>query len=413
MKNIKLTFLLLIAFYFSFHFVIPAVCYWKLGYVSTYNANVLDFQSMRIGFLLNFTSLFVGGIAIAVTPTKKIVPPVWKEKNSLIFLLLSLFFTVGVFLTNLDFFDSLKTSLTRHDYWVFGEMFFNLDFYILFAMTYSFNFISESQLFYVFIKILSAARSAPLVLFHYGMCSIASPVAIKYRKKIIVYLVISFAFSIFGFNWATKIRNEKITGEIVTNQPMGHRLSQTVTVSHQLFYQILGRISYLENAMLPIHFKDDPKRSEIFKNKYSFKRQMELFINNIVPGDIFEFDVYPNQYYRAAFMNMSVAQAKEFYTSVNLTLPVYFYMYSNFVVSCLASSVVIWIYFVVTSAFFKLHPLLGMGWLATFYPGLLTFFDFVMIGKALVLIAISTGLFLVLARINLRAILGRWGRVED
>lgn len=412
-KNLKFTFILLIFFYFSFHFILPSVFFWKFGYRGTYDPNVFDFPAMKTGFMLNFVSLLLGAIAILFTPIKSMEKPIWKEKNSLLFLILSLFFTMGVFLTNNNYHDALKTLYTRQDFWVLGEMFFNIDIYILFAMTYSFNFISESQLAYVFIKILAASRSAPLVLLHYGMCAFVSPIFKRYRNKYIVYLCISFLFAIFGFNWATKIRNEKITNEIA-NAPAIHTLVQkAAVVDNGLMYQIMGRVSYLENTMLPIHYKNDEARMAIFKDKYSPVRQIQLLINNVVPGNVFEFDVYPNQYFRAAFMDFTLKRALEFYTSINVTLPVYFYMYTNFYISCLLAAASIWLYFITTSTFFKVHPLLGMCWLVTFYPGLLTFFDIVTIGKSLVVLSISTGLFLFLAKIDLKKIIGSWGRVEQ
>lgn len=426
MKNFKITFIALLIFYFCFHFIGPSIFYWLVGYKETYRGDIVDYGAMTTGFLLNFASVLLGTLLILVTPLK--VNLNWKPKGSYLFLALSLFFTVGVMTTNLDYHEALKTLYTRSDYWVLGEMFFNLDFYLLFALTYSFNFITEISLVYVFLKIVAGARSAPLVLLHLGMVSFISPLAKRSYKKYVIYTVISFLFAVFGFNWATTLRNRGLVQEAIERQasidkekgitPLPQetppnetklltQVQSAATVSHRLVYQIVGRISYLENTMLPIYFKNtnNERAMKIFKDKYSPISQLKIFINNIVPGDIFEFDVYPNQYYRSAFMDFTLKRSKEFYTSINLTLPVYFYMYSNFVVSVLATGILIWVYFVGTVLVSRIHPLLAIVTTAAFYPGLLTFFDFVMIGKALIVSSLSVGLFLILAEVEARCAL--------
>lgn len=423
-------------FYFCFHFIGPSVFYWLAGYKETYRGDIIDYGAMTTGFLLNFASVLFGSVLILITPLKPSLNLNWKPRGSYLFLVVSLLFTVGVMATNLEYHEALKTLYTRKDYWVLGEMFFNLDFYLLFALTYSFNCISEVSLVYIFLKILAGSRSAPLVLLHMGMVSIVSPLAKKNYKKYIIYLVISFLFAVFGFNWATTLRNrglvqqaierqaaidkEKgITPVVIKFQPSEKELLTKVqsaaTISHGLIYQIIGRVSYLENTMLPIYFKNtnNERAMTIFKDKYSPINQFKIFINNIVPGDIFEFDVYPNQYYRSAFMEFPLNRSKEYYTSINLTLPVYFYMYTNFFISVLMGGVLIWMYFMGTILISTIHPLLGISATAIFYPGLLTFFDFVMIGKTLIVSVLSAGLFLILAEVEARCFLRFRGVPKD
>lgn len=414
-----------------FHFMLPSFFYWLLGYRATYQIDVFDIDAMKLGFLLNFFTMSLAIIAISFTPLKSIKNPTWKPKNSLIFLVLSLFFTIGSFVTNdYNYYQSLMTLYTRRDYWVLGEMFFNLDFYIIFAITYSFNFVSESSLVYIFIKTMAASRSAPLSLLHYGMCAIASPNFTHYRKKYSVFVCIALLFGVFGFNWATNIRDASRSTVVDPNyiKPLsttsgsssegitiGTQVNEAAVVNHAAIYKIMARISYLESVMLPIHYKNvnDKQRMTLFNEKYSPIKQLKLIINNLVPGDIFEFDVYPNQYYRAAFfIDFSTKRAKEFYTSINMTLPVYFYMYFSFWISCIAAAALIWLYFILTAVLFRVHPLLGVSLLATLYPGLLTFFDFVMIVKAIVVMCISAILYMGLARIDLSKFFGSWGRVE-
>ncbi len=93
--------------------------------------------------------------------------------------------------------------------------------------------------------------------------------------------------------------------------------------------QIAGRLSFLETSMLPIHYKDTNLSLDLFYDKYSIVHQIKLMIDALIPGNVFEQDVMPNQYYRAVFLGYSEEWVLDVYNSINLTLPVYLYMYFN------------------------------------------------------------------------------------
>ncbi len=398
MRNIKLLkiiFIVILSFYFLFHFVSPALFYWLRGYIGIYNPVIVDYESMQIAFMLNFFTVIIAIFLIWITPWKFRSDPKWTEVNSIFFLILSVIFTIGISVTSINFFEALKTVNTRNDYWVLGNMFFNLDFYILFAATSSFNFVVESSFFYMIIKILSGSRSAPLALLHLGACSFISPIFKKYFKKFLIYLIIPCLLGIFGYNFATKLREPNSPQHSV-------KISDSMTINSGVLYKLMGRISYLESSMLPIHYKNvnDEKSLSIFNEKYSLKNQLQIFINNLVPGNIFPFDVYPNQYYRAAFMGQTIEAAAGIYNSMNLTLPIYLYMYWGFTLGIIFSSLIIWFYFFITATAFRVHPLFGVCLLASLYPGLLTFFDLVMLGKGIVVSLISAVLFLLISKIK-------------
>lgn len=416
MKKIKVTFIALAIFFFFLHFLGPTIFYWIFGYGPTYQDEIFDLSAMKLGFFLNLMSLLVSCGLIWITPNffqnekmqnflrnEKVQKIFLNEKvkssqSSYIYFLLSVFFTIGVFLTNMDYRSAIH--FTRSDYWVLGEMFFNLDFYIIFAMIYSYNFIVESVFIYILVRTLAGIRSAPLSLLHYFICSFGSLEFNRYKKKYFIYLMIAVLFSIFGFSWATKLRE----GEVSKGKITLHEMKVSSKINSNLIYKIVGRFSYLENTMLPIHYKnvDDKSKMEIYREKYSVTHQMKIFINNLVPGDIFTFDVYPNQYYRAAFLGMPLQQAKEVYTSINLTLPVFIYMSSGVFTACIFTALIVWGYYIITSFLFQINNLLGVSLLVLFYPGLLTFFDFVMFGKSIVMTMFAALLFLVIGNIESR-----------
>ena len=95
-----------------------------------------------------------------------------------------------------------------------------------------------------------------------------------------------------------------------------------------------------------------------------------------MPGQIFDFDVMPNNYYRAMFLGYSESFVFDNYMSVNLTLPIYLYMkYSYF-------SIIISIFYILgfykLVLFLKRYPLLVIMFLSVFY-NILYFFDWNMV----------------------------------
>jgi len=136
---------------------------------------------------------------------------------------------------------------------------------------------------------------------------------------------------------------------------------------------IMGRLSFLETSMLPIHYKDMGDPVEIFYQKYDLLNQLKLIIDTLFPGNLFGSDVMPNQYYRAAFMGYSESFVVDVYTSINITLPVYLYMYFGSVFSCLFSVCIIVVYYKLCSRV-RNNIFLFVPLLITLY-GLLVFFD--------------------------------------
>lgn len=91
--------------------------------------------------------------------------------------------------------------------------------------------------------------------------------------------------------------------------------------------QIVARLSYIESGGIELQQYTEKTYDEVlFREKYGLKNQVEQTINSLLPGDIFENDVYPNQYWRAIFAGWEKEAAKMHYTSSTMILPVYFYL---------------------------------------------------------------------------------------
>lgn len=244
---------------------------------------------------------------------------------------------------------------------------------------------------------LIASRSTSLSLLLFFNYSTWSKNIQNFLKSYAIIYTFIFSLSIFTFNWASNIRSEffKESDNFI------ERLKMSSQANRGTLIKIIGRISFLELTMLPIVYKDyHLPNLVIFYDKYSPINQIKLTINNVIPGDVFAFDVYPNQYYRSAFMKYPLQNSKENYTSINLTLPIYFYMYFNSLVAIIISGFLIWIYYFTTMYAFNISAFLGCIGIFHFYSYFLIFFDFVSLIKNLTIGVVAIPIFILFSRIE-------------
>jgi hypothetical protein len=378
----------------------------------TYQHLFFDKKAISTGVMLNFLSLLLGSILIFFTPIKITVPEKCDYRSKL-YLFLVAICTTGSIIAIGDFSRALNGIHPPTGFFIYAGMFFSLDFYILFSLAASPDFLPATQLLYVLKNLATASRSASLNLFLLFIYSSWSANALRLFKRYTVYFLMAFAFSLFSFEFASHYRSGDFEIQIVmakkdkTSQSphkiayiipkptFAQKISMSLKINSDLIGRVVGRISYLENTMLPIiHKKNNSETLRIFYEKYSPAHQIKLIINNVVPGDIFSFDVWPNQYYRSAFMNVPVSVSQKEYNSINMTLPVFVYMYSNFFLAIVLAGMIIWFYYLISLAAFRVHPLSGAIFIYSFYGGLLTFFDFVMLSKTLVVSALAIIVFI-------------------
>lgn len=91
--------------------------------------------------------------------------------------------------------------------------------------------------------------------------------------------------------------------------------------------QIVARLSYIEPGGIELQqYVEKTYNKAVFLEKYGLKNQTEQIINSMFPGDIFENDVQPNQYWRTIFAGWNKEEARKYYTSSTMILPMYFYL---------------------------------------------------------------------------------------
>lgn len=397
-NKIKQIFYLLMSFLFCFHFLAPLICYFFFGLSPTYQIQYFEQASILKGLYLNLSSFVLGSFFIYITPFTPKIIITNQFYRSKIYLIIAIIFSLGALISLGNFENSLKSLHQPSGILIFGNMFVNLDYYFLFSFAFAVDFLPSTQIIYVIRNLIAASRSASLSLSLFIPYTLWSSNAKTYLKKYLIFLFMAILLSVFSFNWASNIRSQFFK----KNSTINEKIIQSFSINKQLVNKIIGRVSFLELSMLPIIYKDkNLPNIQIFYDKYSVINQLKLIANNLVPGDIFASDVMPNQYYRSAFMNMSLQIAKENYTSINMTLPVYFYMYFNFLPAVIITGIIIWVYYIFTCAAFNLHPIIGSIFIYNFYSYFLSFFDFVTLIKFLALGIIATSFFMISSKLEI------------
>lgn len=216
---------------------------------------------------------------------------------------------------------------------------------------------------FIFYSVLCVSRSGFLFcIYCMGVCFLVIP-RFRCLRRIIVWLVvIGCILSPIAFTFST--------------------INRGVNVDDKLILSLIdGRCSQLELSGIALWKSEQNEwNKEFFDFKYGVKNQGKMCINAMVPGDFFESDVDPNQYYRSVFLNKSVEYAKNHYTSANITLPVYFVIKYGELIGLVLSVGLLVLWFVVC----RILQGTGLGWLLAFHTiDIITFFDWVVISRSL------------------------------
>lgn len=360
----KKAFISILLFYYILHFVIPGIYFLSTGANFNTYTSVEDKAGILKGFLLNTVTILGAILIISFLPDNKrseTVKPKFYKLSSLFYF--SIIFSVIYFFLGGGFEGKIKGSMAGS---IFSYLAFFLNPYmiLLCVLFYQRKVVNVVILFFIYLiyATLTGSRSGFISLFVIFLMYPAFSNFDLYKKSIKRVL---FGFAVISpllFLAATILVRDAYNG-LDLNPNIIMRL-------------IMGRLSFLETSMLPIHYKDMGDKLDIFYNKYSLLNQLKLIIDALFPGNLFGGDVMPNQYYRAAFMGYSEDFVINVYTSINITLPVYLYMYFGNFLSCIISIAILVLYYRLCSRsvnnIFLFVPLL-----ASLYH-LLYFFDWVM-----------------------------------
>jgi hypothetical protein len=356
----KKTIIAIIIYFLMLHVLLPGAYYLCNGFMPIYS----DFENQQAlikSFFLICIPLIITIFILRFLPKRNdiISPNIDGKPVTFLFyfsilLKLVILFTTGGFAAAI----SGETNGTVSNY---ISLFFNpftLLLVLLFVQKKRSNIVI-AILFYVLSVTLSGSRSGIITIFFVFFIGYTFEIFKIYQKKLSNFLKYSIFLTPIIFIFATKLRgvDEVFSLDFLLNQ-------------------IVGRMSVLETSMLPVYYYDNNLNLELFYDKFSFWNQLKLIIDGILPGQIFDFDVMPNNYYRAMFLDYSESFVFDNYMSVNLTLPIYLYLkYSYFsIIFC----VMYVLGFYKLTLLLKRYPLFVIILLSVFY-NILYFFDWDMV----------------------------------
>ena len=349
----------ILLFVLGLHVFLPCIYYCIYDFTPIYS-DLVDYPSLIKGGLLISISLLISVFALSFFSSKDdlIKPDIYGRPINVLFysaILLKLvtFYFIGGYETIIS--GESNGKLLSYIFLFLNP--FTLLLVLLFVQKKKSNVI-KAVLFYVIFVTLSGNRSGIISIFSLFLIGLAFEAFKQYRKKITKFLKYGVLLAPFLFIYATMMRGmDEIVGlDFILNQ-------------------IVGRISTLETSMLPLYYDTHNLDMSLFYSKYDFWNQLKLSIDSIIPGQIFDFDVMPNNYYRAMFMGRSESFVFENYMSVNLTLPVYLYLKYSYFAIPLTVLYVLGFYLILRNL--KYMPLVGIAFLSVFYS-LIYFFDWAM-----------------------------------
>lgn len=357
----KKAFISILLFYYTLHFLLPGSYFLINGYFNLYAADVTDWPATWKGFALN-SAMILGSILVIYflpAPKRKLAPKYYDITKLLYF---SILFSVFFFFMRGGF-EGAITGNMGGSFTSYVNMFLKSNFVLMAILFYQKKKIRPGLLFFLFLiyTTLQGSRSGAISLFVVFLMYPVFQNYELYKKKLRRVLLVFLIASPVLFVLATVLVRKADVG----------------VDSEMILNQIAGRMSFLETSMLPIHYKDNGELNlDLFYTKYSLGHQVQLMIDGLIPGSVFEFDVMPNQYYRALFLGYSEEYVMESYTSINLTLPVYLYMYFNEYITVIFSILIIVGYYLLCVKCYH-KAIIFLPLLASLYH-LLYYFDWVM-----------------------------------
>lgn len=357
----KKAFIAILLYYLTFHFIVPKLYYLFFGDVFIYST-LIDSIAANKAFWMNFVAILVTVGIILKLPLRdaKIEPNIFTNAPSELFYFSILYSFIFLFVSG--GFKGIISGGVAGGILNYINLFLN-PWVLLLCCVFLQNG-KKPVIFmivcYIFSVTIGGSRSGVLgiiLLFCYGLGFSSFDI---YRKRIFKFMKYALILSPLIFVFATTLRfdDDGFDWQLLSNL-------------------IVGRVSFIELGMIPIHYVDNGGLDlTLYYNKYSFLHQSKLIIDSLAPGQLFEFDVMPNNYFRAVFFGFTEDFVVNNYMSINITLPVYFYTLFGYT-GVLITIVYLVVYFELFSKLRK-YPFISLALISTLYE-VLVYFDWVMV----------------------------------
>lgn len=355
----KRLYLFTLIYFLLFRIVAPGVFYILFGYVDTVETRPIYYLFLAAGYMA--LPIIISIVIIMLLPIGR-----GKVKSETGASMSFFYFCVLFSLFKQYQMGSYENALTgvMNGTWIaYASLFMDPQvLLIIYLMTKKQHYNLYMILFaFLIVTIAMSSRQGVLtiVVLLFAMC-ISTDKFKMYKKQIIFMVLCCVIFAVPIYSYSTMQR------------------SSSAGSGRQLIRNIVMRCSDLEVTSLALYQRDAGIwKGDIFEEKYSLENQTKLVIDAMLPGSIWEDDVTPNQYYRSIFMGMDVEAAKVNYTSVNLTLPVYFHLKYPFVLSTALSVAIIVLFYIICAMFKRNLFFIVSAYMILFE--ILMFFDWVQI----------------------------------
>jgi len=342
------------------HVLIPCIYYFFVGFTPVYS-NLVDYPSLYKAIFLITIPLVLSIFILKISDKKEyVISPIVEGKPISVLYYFSIVFKLFNFYLSGGF-GALISGGSSGSLSNYISLFLNPFTLLLIMLFVQKDRISviKAVFFYVAYITMSGSRSGVISIFFILFIGMAFEGYKYYGGKIKNFLKYGLILAPVLFIYATVTRgiDELVGFDFIINQ-------------------IIGRMSTLETSMLPLYYESNNLDLDLFYLKYDFWHQLKLCIDALLPGQIFEFDVMPNNYYRAMFMGFTETFVIENYMSVNFTLPIYLYLKYGYFAIPFTILYVIGFYRILL--FFKQKPFVVIILLSAFYD-MIYFFDWVMV----------------------------------
>ncbi len=301
-----------IIFFILVHVLFPLLLYIKFGFFFVLlNHNVEDEYFIKATVVISVYCL-VALIILNFLPKKRS-----EIKQTYKYPIVLLFFQLFLSFYKFSFGYMAEVPIIARYFSQFMNpmlLFIVITFY--FFLKKDINKIKLCIIIYLTISLLSFSRAGIFILFFiFGAFYFFDKTIGKYIiKKMYIYII-------FGI----------ICAPILYTVSSNNRYHENRKFDVYTIRQIGGRLSILESAagVLKATTEDETSK-QLFLDKYGICNQLRISLNTLSPFDFFENDAAPNQYYRMIVNKASQEEIENNYVSINIGLPIYFYLKYGF-----------------------------------------------------------------------------------
>lgn len=361
----KISFQLFLLLHFLLGIAIPKIYFLLFGNILNYS-DIYDSNAELKVILITTLSYLVASLLIYILPILNYSQKYFLKGRLVFYLYFFSIFISIFYLISSGGFQGLINLENETSFLYYLNMFLNPMFFLcccLFFKETTPKYFFIIFFTYLFFTIISGSRAGVYHLIYIFIIGLSFFNFKHVKKQLSRYLIFLIILSPLLFLTGSLVRYQYLSLDIIG-----------------LFDLIMVRLSILEIGMIPIHYHDNLNYEvmSLFSEKYNLISQLKVIFDSLFPGNFFGEEYLPNFYYRYIFLGEGLEYVESNYMSINMGLPVYFYLNFGYF-SIFLTGIFISMYAVLIHCM-RNYPLIALSlWLTL--PQFLLYFDFVMIFK--------------------------------